>query len=222
MHRKRLSKTGSRLHRVGIAERKPVAGDRAGPHPLHAQGRCQRPEARLPDHVQNIPQAVGLRDPPIDHAMHFAIADEHRCPRCRNAQPVAPHSPAIVADHRHIIASLECAACHDQIAPLQIGKGLDQWQPDPRCDRTGSAHFVQRMRTAPLRPEPIEPFKQCGHIRYPRLCQRAKRRGESAFPDQVRAVHRSDASLVGIVRKRLHRQECNPMQNYIASVFNDC
>ena len=46
LHRQRLREARRGLHRVGLVEAQPVAGDRPGPHALGPEARRQRPDAR--------------------------------------------------------------------------------------------------------------------------------------------------------------------------------
>ena len=75
-----------------------------------ARARRDRPETRLPNHVQYIPEAIGLDDLAIANFVDFTITKEDRPPRGRNCQPITPERSTIVSYGRDILAIFIFAA----------------------------------------------------------------------------------------------------------------
>ena len=81
---------GAARLRIGRGETHTVAGDRRLPRLLHTEGRRQRPDARLPHHVQHVPQQVGLHHAALRVDLpDLAIAQRQGLAVAGISQPVA-------------------------------------------------------------------------------------------------------------------------------------
>jgi len=223
VHGQRLRDARRRLHGVGVMEHQPVAGQRPRPYAFGPKAGRQRPEPRLPHHVQNIPQAGGLHDPAIHHLMHLAVAQEHRPPGGRNGQPILPEGAAIMADHGDIVAPLIASAGDDLVAAFQIGKGAQQRLPHLRGDGRAPPHLVQRVRAPPFgigRIQSSKRFTDSANAAFREigepLCQRALVRQMHGIHDCLRL------NRLFFPTKRQFSGDCKPMQKILASVFNGC
>ena len=186
MHRQCLGDAGRALALFRRLQPDAVRRDRPGPSPLGPEAGRERPEARLPDQVEHVPQAVRLHDPAALHPMHLAVAQEDRPPGRRDRQPVRAERAAIMADRRDVDRALVAAGDEDLVAPLEVGHRPQQRRPGaaPRSPR----------RPAPRRSDASRAIRRRAHRARPVAAARPPGGASASARSRSRSPRRSIVS----------------------------
>ena len=194
VHGERLRNAGGRDHRILLGQQDAICRERAGPLFLDAEAGGNRPEAGLADDIENVDEHGALGNPAVPDHVHLAVAQIDRPTRRRYRQPVMPECPAIMPDRADDVGAMGMTAHHDDIAALEIWKGMQERQPDLGRHGLDAEHLVERMGTAPLRTRMV-----C-------FLQPRQERGGTGLGDSAKGL--PDKGLVGHMdRGHCHRDE---------------
>ena len=108
------------------------------------------PPPGLTNHIKDVENQIDLTDLALFQSAEFSEMDIEHTTRCGDAQPIVGERSRVVAGRAYPRTILEGAGNEDIVAPLNIGKCVEEGLPERLhyCPRT--LMVVDRMRSMPL------------------------------------------------------------------------